>query len=245
MSFFYHDYLGHRFKYLDIDYQHTHLRFGYHKLSAPVETVQTALLSKLRQLYHDLERIFMREPSFKTSMYPLTASSNCSMVNKMIQSTMDAGVGPMAAVAGAVSEEISKEALLFADEVIVENGGDVCIQCDHPLSVMIYPGWGKLPTGIIIDLPPGHWGLASSSGRYGPSLSFGEAEMVTVVSQSSTRADAFATAIANRIRPRCDPLKILNNYPFLKAVSIVWRGKLWYKGDFELRMQNIEKEMVQ
>lgn len=119
-------------------------------------------------------------------------------------------------------------------ELFIENGGDVAIQTTKQVNAMIYPGYDGSHAALSLCLPPGRWGIASSSGVFGHSFSAGEAEMVTVVAEDAARADAFATAIANMIVPGSDPLGIIGRYEDLPAVTIVWRDRIWYSGCFEL-----------
>jgi len=51
--------------------------------------------------------------------------------------------------------------------------------------------------------------VATSSGTVGPSLSFGKADAVVVVAESSAVADAWATSLANRVREKVDIKKVL------------------------------------
>ncbi|GAH48418.1 unnamed protein product, partial [marine sediment metagenome] len=51
-----------------------------------------------------------------------------------------AGVGPMAAVAGAIAEAVGKDLLPFSPEIIVENGGDIFLKILKKRLVGIYAG---------------------------------------------------------------------------------------------------------
>ena len=51
------------------------------------------------------------------------------------------GVGPMAAVAGAMAQLAVEAALRAgAEEVIVDNGGDIYLQTVEPVIIGLYPG---------------------------------------------------------------------------------------------------------
>jgi len=58
-------------------------------------------------------------------------------------------------------------------------------------------------------MPPGEWGVCTSSGTVGNSLSFGWADAVTVVSPDATLADALATAYGNLVKEAEDIEKVL------------------------------------
>lgn len=104
-------------------------------------------------------------------------------------------VNPMAAVAGAVSDEVLAamgQGLLT--RAYVNNGGDVAVWLapgsDYTAAVA-----GPLPGRVALDGPGG----IATSGRGGRSLSFGIADAVTVLAGSAAQADAAATLIANRV----------------------------------------------
>jgi hypothetical protein len=124
----------------------------------------------------------------------------------MIDAGENAGVGPMAAVAGAAAERVGNDLLLHSKEVIIENGGDVFIKTRHPVTVGIFAGKSPLSLKIGLKVHSENHSIAvcTSSGTVGHSLSFGRADAVSVVSASCPLADAAATAIGNRVRSRSD-----------------------------------------
>ena len=70
-----------------------------------------------------------------------------------------------------------------------------------PRTVALYAGpssplSGRI--GITIE-GPGHFGICTSSGTFGHSLSFGRADACTVVARSAALADAIATATCNTV----------------------------------------------
>ena len=63
-------------------------------------------------------------PEFLTSFDPLPDDESApSIVREMLRAGQACGVGPMAAVAGAIAEHIARELNEDFTEVIVENGG--------------------------------------------------------------------------------------------------------------------------
>jgi uncharacterized protein len=123
------------------------------------------------------------------------------IVQEMILAGRRAGVGPMAAVAGAMAERVGADLLRLTDEVIIENGGDVFIKSGYPLTVGVFAGHSPLSMkiGILIEASDQPTAICTSSGSVGHSLSKGFADAVSVVSPSCSLADAAATAIANRV----------------------------------------------
>jgi ApbE superfamily uncharacterized protein (UPF0280 family) len=55
-----------------------------------------------------------------------------------------------------------------------------------------------------------------------------------VGAENATRADAFATAIANRVVKGKDNSYLMEEYAFLDYVLIVEGEKIWYKGQYEI-----------
>ena len=68
----------------------------------------------------------------------------------------------------------------------------------------------------------------------GPSLSFGKADAVTVISDSVLLADAAATAVGNRVKTRKDieqGLVYAQKMPGVKGVVIIKDDKIGLWGD--------------
>src|SRR5512139_2688293 len=88
-----------------------------------------------------LEEYIERQPEFLTSLEPLAIGPDApQIVRTMGEAAVKAGVGPMAAVAGAIAEHVGKELLPFSREVIVENGGDIFLKTQKTRSIGIYAG---------------------------------------------------------------------------------------------------------
>src|SRR5512135_534478 len=72
---------------------------------------------------HQLETYITANPEFQESLLPLMDDPYApEIVREMIRTSRLARVGPMAAVAGALAEMVSKDLLRQSKEVIVENG---------------------------------------------------------------------------------------------------------------------------
>jgi ApbE superfamily uncharacterized protein (UPF0280 family) len=129
----------------------------------------------------------------------------------MIEAGRKAGVGPMAAVAGAVAEYVGRGLMTRSPDVIVENGGDIFIRTDDPLTIGVFAGNSPLSmkVGLKIDASGNGVGVCTSSGTIGHSLSLGSADAVCVVSSSCALADASATAIGNIVRSAADMKRAL------------------------------------
>lgn len=222
---------------LTVDHRYSHLQISLSDSSVDTAGVEELSRQILATAYLHLDEHARRHPEFIRSLAPLPFRPAAPIIRQMLQAARAAGVGPMAAVAGALAEAVGDGLQEFCPDVLVENGGDLHIHCARPCQVEVYPGWGEFSAGLLLSIPPGRWGVASSSGRYGHSFSQGKAELVTVVTSSAALADAFATGIANRVVSGCAPAEILKDYHFLNAVAIIWRGGLWYEGELDLHLR--------
>ena len=80
-------------------------------------------------------------------------------------------------------------------------------------------------------------GICTSSGRFGHSLSLGDASTATVVASSTALADAAATAVGNRVRGRDGLEKGMDFARSVEGVAgavIVHQGRVSAWGDLEL-----------
>lgn len=154
-----------------------------------------------------LEAYIRRHPAFLSTLapWPLTGPAP-DIVRDMVAAGAAAGVGPMAAVAGAIAAQVGQGLLAHSAEVVVENGGDVFLKTAGAATVAVFAGDSPLSlmTGVRVDGGGRACGVCTSSGTVGPSLSFGKADAVCVISPSCALADAAATAIGNRVRSARD-----------------------------------------
>jgi uncharacterized protein len=170
----------------------------------PLEQETRDLVLAARQ---QLETYIGGHPDFLHALLPLQDDPYAPpMVREMTRASRKAGVGPMAAVAGAIAQEVGEGLLTVTDQVIVENGGDVFLKADRPLTVSIFAGRSSLSNrlGLMIPTQRMPLGVCASSGTIGHSLSRGIADAVCVVSASTPLADSTATAMGNRIKKKRD-----------------------------------------
>ena len=187
-----------------------------------------------------MEEYIARNPSFLTSLKPLTVGKDAPcIIKEMARAASKAGVGPMASVAGAVAEFVGKELLALSPEIIVENGGDIFLRSLRKRMIGIYAGKSPLTgkIGLEINAEDTPLGICTSSGTVGHSLSFGQADAVIVLSKSATLADAAATAIGNLIvQPDDIPrgIELAKGIEGLKGVLIIKDDKLGLWGEVRI-----------
>ncbi len=190
-----------------------------------------------RQTLEDYGR---RRPEFLTSLAPVPAALDAPpLVRTMIDAAQAAGVGPMAAVAGAVAEAVGRVLLETSPQVIVENGGDIFLASREERVVSIYAGDSPFSHKLAIRVRASQTpiGLCTSSGTVGHSLSLGRSNAVSVLSPSTALADAAATAAGNLIQDAGD---IQRSLDFLAALSgitgalVILGDKMGAWGDMEI-----------
>jgi len=152
---------------------------------------------------HKLEGYITRYPRFFTSLTPVEVELGApGIVRMMADAGRAAGVGPMAAVAGTISELVGRDLSGLTSEIIVENGGDIYISSAKERKISLYAGDSPLSEKVALVIRPEDTplGICTSSGRVGHSLSFGSAHAVCIVSRSTALADAAATATGNVVK---------------------------------------------
>lgn len=163
-------------------------------------------IEQLKYARADIETFITRFPEFKLTLEPWSwegSSGVPRVVQRMIDATAQFGVGPMAAVAGAIIDEVYEcidgERL---GNFVMENGGEILVRASRPITIGLYAGKSGLGSRVGFVIPPGDEaisGIASSSATigHGHAISFGNADVATVFCGNASIADAAATAICN------------------------------------------------
>lgn len=215
----------------------------YIRAHADLKRQAHKLVLKYRNM---LEKYIERHPSFLTSLEPVAVEDDApQLVAEMAEAAQKTGVGPMAAVAGAIAESVGKELLAFSPEVIVENGGDIYLKSLSKRLIGIYAGKSPLTgrVGLEIEGEDTPLGICTSSGTVGHSLSYGKADAVIVLSPSTTLADAAATAIGNRISQPSDipgGIEFARSIGGLKGVIIIQSEQVGVWGEVKLGEMSVE-----
>ena len=212
-------------------------------IAAHADCSQEAYAS-VRALRADIIDYAQKHPRFFDSLVPLPDDPSAPpIVRDMLKAAGKAGVGPMAAVAGAIARHVGLALLPLSPEVIVENGGDVFMRADTPQIFCVLAESADLPSLKIrvAEVTPGQGiGVCTSSGRLGHSLSFGQADAVTIMAEDVSLADALATAMANRVRNAEDISSVLRAALELGAlgVLIIVDGKIGAAGMMRLHEES-------
>ncbi|MHB8068609.1 MAG: UPF0280 family protein [Desulfobaccales bacterium] len=162
------------------------------------DEVREVALQERRQL----ESYLAAHPGFLETLAPWPEDPFAPpLAREMIAAAARVGVGPMAAVAGAMAQRVGRALSSQSEEVIVENGGDIFIKVKEPATIALFAGKSPLSgkVGLKIDPAWGPLGVCTSSGTVGHSLSFGKADAACVMAADAALADAAATALGNRV----------------------------------------------
>jgi uncharacterized protein len=187
-----------------------------------------------------LERYIAVNPRFRDSLLPTAVDDTApGIVKSMAHAGKSAGVGPMAAVAGAVCDAVAMGVGNSVRELILENGGDLYLASNRERTIGIFAGKNERGPAVGLRLAPERTpvGICTSSGRIGHSLSLGDSSAATVLARSSALADAAATAVGNRVRGRDgvrEGVAAARDIPGVLGVVVLRDGKLGVWGDVEI-----------
>jgi ApbE superfamily uncharacterized protein (UPF0280 family) len=207
---------------------------SYRICSSQVEIAKREIV-KQRAL---LEEYIERHPDFASSLEPITVLSDApDIAFRMARAAESVGVGPMAAVAGAIAQAAVESALSEGDtEGIVENGGDIYLNSEAQIIVGLFAGKSEVSKKLALRVEPNAMPLAicSSSSHMGHSLSLGHCDLACVVSKDAALADAAATQTCNLVKTPRDIKQALERIlaiPGILGVLIVEEDKMGLAGD--------------
>ena len=205
------------------------------RISSPLAGL---IIEEIKALRRSLEDYIARQPEFQSSLVPLRLLPDAPEICvRMAEAARPCGVGPMAAVAGAVAQMCAEKALTAgADEAIIENGGDVYIASPLPVSVGLYAGDHPLSGRLALAFPAERLpvSVCSSSSRFGHSMSFGDCDLATVVSRDGALADAAATLAGNSVKRGEDvepTLAAVMAITGIQGVLLIRDGRVGVAGD--------------
>lgn len=173
------------------------------RIKCDLDRAIDAAISAAFKARMEIERLIWRCPEFRWSLEPLKLKGDHPrVIELMLRAGELAGVGPFAAVAGAISQVAAEAAVeAGANNVVVDNGGDISIIGERDFRVGIFAGFaaasGKL--GFLVKKDELPIGICASSGTVGHSLSLGWADAAVAIADEAALADAAATSISNAV----------------------------------------------
>jgi len=191
-----------------------------------------------------MDAYLLQDARYAFALSPCDAQEYApQLAKKMSECSRQAGVGPMAAVAGAFAVHIAHKLInrFEINEIIVENGGDIYASIKNDIDVAVFAGESPLSEkiGLHIEAKESPLGICTSSGTIGPSLSFGKANAVMIVCTDTLLADCYATAFANRIQTTADihpTLEMIAGIKDILSALIVKDAQMGVIGKFEMKL---------
>jgi len=174
-------------------------RFRYKETSVTIlaedDELYKIAVEAIMRARREIEEMIRRDPFFRVTLEPMECRGE--IVGRMCHASKLANVGPMASVAGVIAQyAVEKMVEAGARFAVVDNGGDIAMYIDRPITVGLWTY--KVRIGFVID-ERGYYSVCTSSGTVGHSISFGFADAATVFARDACIADAFATALGNMI----------------------------------------------
>jgi ApbE superfamily uncharacterized protein (UPF0280 family) len=198
-----------------------------------------------------LEQYIDGHRAFASSFKPVVLHDNAPEVaRRMAAAARVAGVGPMAAVAGAMAQLAAEAGLTAgAEESIVENGGDIYLCSPRKVVVGLYAGETSIADRLAFAVESHEMPLAicSSSSRMGHSTSLGDCDLATVVAQNASLADAAATEAANRVKRVDDldsTLEAIGKLDGVRGVLLVKGDRIGVIGALPKLVRNVDLDLV-
>lgn len=197
------------------------------------------LKEKIIKYRDDIESYIKTNGEFFTTLEPLDVSEDAPpIVKEMADVAKKTGIGPMAGVAGAISDFLGRDLLGLCSEVIIENGGDIFLKSEKARYIRIYTGEFNPYKRLNLEVKSEGklLGVCTSSGKIGHSLSFGNADLVTVISDRAVLADSVATQTANLVKTKTDIEKAVDfakNILGVKGVVIIFDDVLASFGEIQ------------
>jgi len=206
--------------------------------------LSTEALVSVHKYRMQIQQYISENPEFQTTLKPYKVNNKApQIIKEMASASSSAGVGPFASVAGALAEYVANDLLIYSDQIIIENGGDIYIKSNKNRLIGIYAGPSTLSNKLAIEINADETplGVCTSSGTFGHSFSFGRADAVVIISKSTLIADAVATAVCNLIQNQSDIKKGIEFVKIIKAVYgviIIKDAKIGIWGNIQIRKIN-------
>ena len=234
---------GERFCSFTVQYNETDLWIGINPESYNEEIIEYCK-KYIKILHQQLGSYIATNPQFRLNLVPLPFDLAApSIAQEMLIQSQNAGVGPMACVAGAFSQFVGNEILskFEVKEIIIENGGDIFLKVNKPINIAVYAGDSPLSGKIGIEILPetSPVGICTSSATVGPSLSLGKTDATMIVCNNTALADGYASFFGNMVLKQSDiesVIEKIKNHPEILSAIIVCGDKFGIGGKLKLKL---------
>jgi len=199
------------------------------------------IASYVSQVRGEIKNWIMFHPEFAESLTPIEVPDSApDIIRAMSRASALCGVGPMAAVAGAVAQAVGDHFVVDSPNLLVENGGDTYLHSsrERVVALLAEPDSGAM-VGLRLEVDAFPVALCASSGTIGHSLSLGSGDLVAVRAKDARLADAAATALCNLLQGEADIDRVLKQAKALaehglEGVFAQFDQKIAAWGDLEL-----------
>jgi len=191
------------------------------------------ILKEIKKIYEKIEYYSIKRPLFLSSLFPISPDN--SYFKEIFIYSNKTKIGPLAGIAGFFAKKISEFIIkeYSPKNLIIENGGDIFLKKEEESKILIYAGNSPLSMKIGIKLPKGEYGIATSSKTVGHSISFGNADAITVITKDPLISDFYATYFGNMIKTDEDykkVFKISKKLKEIKGLVIIFKNKIGIYG---------------
>lgn len=174
--------------------------------------LQAQIASHVAQVRGEIKNWIMFHPEFAESLVPVDVPDYApEIIRAMASASALCGVGPMAAVAGAVAQAVGDRFADRSPNLLVENGGDTYLRStrERVVALLAEPESGAM-VGLKLEEDAFPVSVCASSATIGHSLSLGSGDLVAVRARDARFADAAATALCNQLNSKHDIQKVLD-----------------------------------
>ena len=227
----------------EVCYQHTDLWIALDR-DCKTKNIEKLIFDKIKSLRALLDKYCSQHDEIITSFSPLDIAKYNDApaeIKQILEDCINPNVGPLACIAGLFAQKIGKFLLTktSANNIIVENGGDLFVSASKPTTIKIDAGNSAFSDkiGLVIPENLGAVGVCCSSGKRGHSTSLGKADAVVIVCKSAPLADAYATSFCNRIKSQKDLQSIIDEIqqiPEIISAVLICEDQLAVAGSLEL-----------
>jgi ApbE superfamily uncharacterized protein (UPF0280 family) len=184
--------------------------------------LQVEMAAFVARVRGEIKNWILFHPDFAASLTPVAVPESApEIIRAMARAAELCGVGPMAAVAGAVAQAVGEGFAERSPNLIVENGGDIYLRStrERLVALLAEPESGaRIGLRLAADTFP--VSVCASSGTIGHSLSLGSGDLVAVRARDARLADAAATALGNLLRGPGDVGRVLDRARSLAEVGL-------------------------
>jgi len=193
------------------------------------------ILKEIERIYEEIEKYSIKKPLFVSSLKPVCDKDSPPFFKELFIYSKRTDLGPLAGIAGFFSKKIAEFIKKEFDpcNLIIENGGDIFLEREEESKILIYAGDSPLSMKIGFKLEKGKYGIATSSKSVGHSLSFGNTDSLTIISDDPIISDFYATYFGNIIKDEKDierVLKVAKEIKEIKGLIVILKDKIGVYG---------------